>query len=51
MKVCPLTRISSPAREISPNVLFAGYVFYKETVFLYCHGLTEHMVILVGSGV
>ena len=36
MKVCPLTRISSPAPEIGPNVL-------------YRHSPTEHTVILEGS--
>ena len=30
MKVCPLTRISSPAPEICPNVLLTGDVFYTE---------------------
>ena len=49
MKVCPLTRISSPAQEICPNVLLTGDVFYTERVFLYRHGPTEHTVILVGS--
>ena len=49
MKFCPLTRISSPAPEICPNVLLTGYVFYTERVCLYCHGPTEHRVILVGG--
>ena len=49
MKVCPLTRISSLAPEICPNVLLTGDVFYMERVFLYCHGPTELLVILVGS--
>ena len=49
MKVCPLSRISSPAPETCPNVLLTGVVFYEERVFLYCHGPTEHMVILVFS--
>ena len=49
MKVCPFTRISSPAPEICPNVFLTGDVFYAERVFLYCHGPTEHKVILVGS--
>ena len=49
MKVCPLTRISSPAPEICPNVLFTGDVFYTESVFLYRRGPKEHTVIWVGS--
>ena len=49
MKVCPLARISSPAPKVGPNVLLTGDVFYTERVFLYRHGPTEHMVILVGS--
>ena len=49
MKVCPLTRISSLAPKLSPNDLLTGDVFYAERVLLYCHGPTEHMVILVGS--
>ena len=49
MKFCPLTRISSPAPEICPNVLLTGDVFYTERVCLYCHGPTEHRVILVGG--
>ena len=49
MKVCPLTRISSPAPEICPNVLLTVDVFYTKRVFLYRHGPTEHTVILVGS--
>ena len=49
MKVCPLTRIFSPGPAISPNVLLTRDVFYMERVFLYCHGTTEYMVILVGS--
>ena len=49
MKVCPLSRISSPAPEICPNVLLAGDVLYTERLFLYRHGPTEHTVILVGS--
>ena len=47
MKVCPLTRISSLAPEICPNVLLTDNVFYTERVFLYRHGPTEHMAILV----
>ena len=42
MKVCPLTRISSPAPEICANILFTGDVFYTQRVFLYRHDLTEH---------
>ena len=38
MKVCPLTRISSPAPEIFPNVLLTRYVFCMECVFLYYYG-------------
>ena len=49
MKVCPLTRISSPAPEICPNVLLARDVFYTETVFLCCHGPREHTVILLDN--
>ena len=49
MKVCPLTRISSPAPEICLDVLLTGDVFCAERVFPYCHGPTEHMVILVDS--
>ena len=49
MKVCPLTRISSPALEIRPNVLLTRDVFYTERVFLYRQGPTEHTDILVGS--
>ena len=49
MKVCPLTRISSPATEICPNVLLTGDVFYMERIFLYCHSPTEHTLIFVGS--
>ena len=49
MKVCPLARISSPAPEVGPNVLLTGDVFYMERVLLYCHGPTEHTVILVYS--
>ena len=49
MKVCPLTRISSPAPEIDPNVHLTGDVLYTERVFLYRHSSTEHTVILVGS--
>ena len=49
MKVFPLTRISSPAPEICPNVLLTGNVFYTERVFLYRHGPMEHTVILVSS--
>ena len=49
MKVCPLTRISSLAPEICPNVLLTRDVFYTERIFLYRHSPTEHTVILVGS--
>ena len=49
MKVCPLTRISSPVPEICPNALFTRDVLYMERVFLCRHSPTEHMVILVGS--
>ena len=51
MKACPLTRISSLAPEIGPNVLLTGNVFYTETVlvFLYRYGPMEHMVIFVDS--
>ena len=49
MKVCLLTRTSSLAPEICPNVPFTGDVFYTEKVFLYRHSPTEHTVILVGS--
>ena len=49
MKVCLLTRISSPAPEICPNVVLTRYVFYMERVFLYRHSPTEHTVILVDS--
>ena len=49
MKVCSLTRISSPDPEICFNVLLTGDVFYTERVFLYRHSLMEHTVILVGS--
>ena len=49
MKVCPLTKISSLAPEICPNVLLTGDVFFTERVFLYCNGPMEHTVILVGS--
>ena len=45
MKVCTLTRLSSLAPEIYPNVLLIGDVFYTERVFLYRHSPTEHMVI------
>ena len=38
MKICLLTRISSPAPEIFPNVLLARAIFYTERVFLYRHG-------------
>ena len=41
MKVCPLTRISSLAPEICPNVLLTGYIFYTERILLYCHGPTK----------
>ena len=40
----PLTRLSSPAPEICPNVFLTRDVFYTERVFLYRHGPTEHMV-------
>ena len=46
MKVAPLTRISSRAQEVCPNVLLTWDIFYTERVFLYCHGPTEHTVIL-----
>ena len=49
MKVCKLTRISSLAPEICPNVLLTGDVLYMERVFLYSHSPTEHKVILVGN--
>ena len=49
MKVCPLTRVSSPDPEISLSVLRTGDVFYTERVFLYHHGPMEHTVILEGS--
>ena len=45
MKVCALTKISSPAPEICSYVLFSR----DERVFLYSHGLREHTVILVSS--
>ena len=32
MKVCPLTRISSPVPEICPNALFTRDVLYTERV-------------------
>ena len=38
MKVCPITRISSPAPEICLIVLLTGYVFCMDRVFLYNHG-------------
>ena len=38
MKVCPLTRISSPAPEICPNIPLPGISLYTERVFLHCHG-------------
>ena len=43
MKVCTLTRISSLAPEICPNILLTGDVFYTEryNVFLHLHGPTE----------
>ena len=41
--------IQSGSRNV-PNVLLIGDVFHTELrVFLYCHGPTEQMVILVGS--
>ena len=43
MKVGPLTRISSPAPEICPNVLLAGDA---ERVFLYYQDSTEHTAYL-----
>ena len=49
MKVCQLTRISTPAPEICPNVLLTGDVFYTERVFLYHLGPKENTRILVGS--
>ena len=49
MKICPLTRISSLAQEICPNVTPTGDVFYAERVFLYRNGPMEHTVISVGS--
>ena len=49
MKVCPLTRISSLAPGICPNILFTGDVLYMEKVLLYRHGPIEHMVILLGK--
>ena len=49
MKVCPLTRISSLAPEIGPNVFLTRDVFYTERAFLYRHSPMEHTVILVGS--
>ena len=42
MKVCQLTRISTPAPEICPNILLTGDVVYTERVFLYHLGPTEH---------
>ena len=32
MNETPLTRISSPAPEICPNVLLTGNVFYTESI-------------------
>ena len=49
MKVCPVTRISSPAPEICRNVLLTGDVFYTKRIYLHCHGPTGHKAILVGS--
>ena len=49
MKVCPLTRRSSPTSEICPNILLIWDVFYAGRVFLYCHGPMQHTVFLAGS--
>ena len=49
MKVCSLTRISSPAPEICPDVLLTRDVFYAEKVLLYHHGPTENTLILIGQ--
>ena len=38
MKVCPITKISSPAPEICLDGLLTGYVFCMDRVFLYNHG-------------
>ena len=49
MRVSPLTIIFSLVPEIAPNVFLTWDVLHTERVFLYCHGPTEHTVVLVGS--